>query len=141
MRRAILEQAEKRGIQFKKTITPRSAETGAREEAGHAGGMARLVAAPGNANMADFAAEERSAIAKVFENAKSVRVGNAKDDTRWMTSSHAVVPDVVVTIGTVNDWNLLYQTLNPGRLKKVTDNSDMILQVEGQTILLTDGGC
>lgn len=155
MRKAILEQAEKRGIQFKKRVSTSSTQHEAVERTTSSGSLAQLVAEPTgspstlvqlvaateNTAGSDFTADEKSAVATVFENAKSVRAGNAKDDTRWVTKSQAVVPDVVVTVGTVNDWNLLYQKLKPGRLKQVTENGDTILQVKEQTILLTDGGC
>jgi len=149
LRNAIHQQAEKRGIQFKSTVGAQATEKGMKEKAQPPGRMAQFVSSPVSPVMHDFSADERSAIATVFENAKQVRAGNAKDDTRWLNSFHSVVPDVVVLVGTIHDWNLLYKALNTGRLKKVAANAmdkvegsgDVILDVEGQTILLTDGGC
>lgn len=141
MRDAIHEQAEKRGIRFKKTITTTAATSAASTESEPKAGLVRLVSSPVSPVMDDFTADERSAIATVFGNASKVRDGRA-EDLRWLANGDKVQPDVVVSVGKSDDWDLLRDTLKPDHLTEIPGGGGMILSVQGESvllILLTDG--
>ena len=88
---------------------------------------------------AKFSDREHNLVRSIMERAFWSRPGSRPEDVREVSPGEWVVPDVVMAVRDRDDWRLLLELMSDERAGVKTWPYEMLIRVDGQTILINDG--